>query len=837
MPTSPPHHDRSGRGAGLVVDHVTKAFGPTVALRDVSINLSRGAVHGLVGENGSGKSTLVKIIAGIARADIGEATFGGAELGRVHVGCVYQDGSVIDDLTVHENLDLMIDPDRRSALESVGTSGSDPDSPGNWVQEVLRRHGLDPALAAATMGSIPNNTKRLIEIVGVIAQSPDIILFDESTSTLDQNGVATVLDLMRLAAERGACVVIVTHRLREVLAVADDITVLRDGEIIGSVPAAGASEQQLVNLMAGRAVESFSQRIGRDRVQDEPALTAEGLVVGDAPPVDLVVRRGEILGIGGAAGNGQAELIRALCGDGVTDGTVRTARHQITRADGSNAAGVVFVSSDRRHESVFADLSIRENYALSLLRTLARRSVIARAIEVRRAQQLADEHGVVTRSIEQPISSLSGGNQQKVAIGRAVAGHPDVLLVEEPTEGVDVRSRFEIYERLDAVAQQGMAVVVTSSDASELVLIADRVLVLARRRIVADLTGDAITESAIVHSFATADGARSTEDETGRSRSERARRRPSWLTAGSPASSLGLLAVFLVVLGAYGTSRDGAFASSRNIGGICLLALPLLLAALAELPVLLTGQIDASLGSMIGLTVAVLSFFPGLPWPVLVLLAVVMGVVLGAVNGGLVVGLGVNPVIATIATLGVFEGIGLMLRSSPAGTISTGLTTVVTGTVDRIPIAFLLIAVICIGLDVYLLRTRRGLQLRAVGFSFPHSIQLGVPSRRVRFVTYTFAGGIAGLAGVAVATQTGVGDPTVGSGYTLLAIAIPVIGGAALSGGRGLAIGCVLGALFIAEVETLIPFINLASGYYLVAIGVLTLFALVVSLRRRAATI
>jgi ribose transport system ATP-binding protein len=829
-PAAPP--GPAGAGDGLVAEGLTKTFGPTTALRQVSATFQRGRVHGLIGENGSGKSTFVKIVAGIHRADLGQVTLdgvtiaasdgaapGAARVGPARVGAVYQDGSLIEELTVGQNLDLIVEPALRP--RDAGDAG--------WRRKLLDRFGLAEIDLPSRVADLPASEQRLVEIAAALARRPDVLLFDESTSVLDERGVARVLASMREAASQGSCVIFVTHRLHEVLAVASDITVLRDGEVVAELPTAGASTDELVRHMAGREVAAFTRRVvshdGADTV-----IRATGLRAARCGPVDLAMRRGEIVGIAGAAGNGQAELIRALAGEGRRSGQVQVAGQTLNRPEHATRLGAVFVSADRRSESLSSLLSVRENYTIALRGTAGHWwSWLRRGPEVAAASTLADRYDLARTSIEQPVSSLSGGNQQKVAIGRAVARRPAVLLVEEPTAGVDVRSRFSIYRSLVEVAEQGTAVVFTSTDASELRLLADRVVVLARGRRVAELHGDDVTEEAIVHAFSTATEHESADVAAAHRAGGRARRLLNQVT-WTPATFV-LLTVLLIALAGYASARDASFASMGNVGAILQLCLPLALVAMAEMPVLLTGEIDASLGSLMGLIVVLLSFQPGLPVPVAFLLAIAAGGVCGLLNALLVVGLRINSVIATIATLGIFLGLGEILRPTPGGQISLHLSSAVQSAVGQIPVLFIVAVILAVAIDLGVNLTRTGLKARAAGYSAPRADQLGVRSRRFRAGMYVLAGLIAGLAGTVLAAQTGTGDPSVGSGYTLLSLAVPVIGGALLSGGRASALGCVLGALFVAEVEDFIPFINLPTGGYLITVGALTVVALIIGTR------
>ena len=448
---------------------------------------------------------------------------------------------------------------------------------------------------------------------------------------------------------------------------------------------------------------------------------------------------------------------------------------------------------------------------------------------------MARRFGVVAQSMEQPVSSLSGGNQQKVAVGRAIERNPAVLLIEEPTEGVDVRARYEIYRALEQAAERGSAIVFTSSDASELRVLADRVVVMARGREVARLHGDEVTEEAIVHAFSTAtsadEGSEAAERATARGVAGmwRAARNHSW---AANLANLAILLTIIVALAVFASASYAGFSSASNISSILTLCVPLALVAVAQMSVLLVGELDASLGAVMGLVVVILSFFPDVSLPVMTLIALGCGALLGALNGLLVVGAKISAVIATIATLAIYGGIALLLRPTPGGLINFDLPTAIRASVGWLPWFFVGVALICIAVDLWITFTRRGLSARATGYAAERSRRLGVPADRYRALAYVVAGAIAGLGGFCLAGLTGVGDASVGSGYTLLAFAVPVIGGTLLTGGRASAVGCLAGAVFIAEVQNFVPFVSLPSGAYPVAIGVLTLLALVLTAKR-----
>lgn len=823
----------------LEIKGVTKAFGSTVALSNVTLTFNTGTVHGLVGENGSGKSTLVKLIAGLDTPDVGTISSPILEASvsrkRLKVGSVFQDGTLIDELTVEENVRL---------IASRAGGGAEQVQ---RIFEEINALGIVPA-SRGPVADLSNSVRRMIEIVAVVALDTDVVLFDEATSVLDEHQVELFNEIVREVARRGTSVVIVSHRLREVLVTCESIAVLRDGVLVWQGASDQVDEPKLVDAMAGREVAAFVKEVDRGASKSgNDVLLAHGVSLGTST-FDVVLYPGEIMGIGGPAGHGQSELLRLLGGERHhnTSGTLSIAGQIVNNVTDANSAGAVFVSSDRQKESLFQGLSIRENYGLSFASGVMRKWWIARGIEEARARAYAREHGLVYRSIEQPAVSLSGGNQQKLAIGRALVRNPAVLLVEAPTEGVDVRSRIEIYRRLQEAAQNGIGIIFTSTDASELASLADKVLVVADRCVVAELSGDGLSETNIVSAFAIAmeDGVDrasglprigSLGRATFESMLDRIREviQASRRAQRSESATVAFLVMFLILIWVVGSLQHSTFLSSHNFDGVSLVAVPIIFGAFAEFMVIMVGEIDISIAGMMGLVLVGLSFFPTQSWPILLVLALAMGIAMGTLNGIIVIGSGANAVIITIAMLSVYEGVGLYLRPSPAGNIASGVVSISDATIGNIVIWAIVAVGIAMVADLMIRRSRWGLKLRAIGFDRDRAMRLGVPGSRVRLGAFALSGVFAGLAGFLLAGQTGTGDATVGSSYLLIAIAVPVIGGASLLGGRGTMVGCVVAGVILASIESLVSFANLPSGYYEVAVGLLTLVALGISLARR----
>jgi ribose transport system ATP-binding protein len=485
----------------LSLRDVSKAFGAVQALRDVSFDCRAGEVHALVGENGSGKSTLLGIASGFLAPDSGEVEIGGrrrrrgspAEARRFGLGIAYQTYSHVDDLSVAENLSLAVPRNvqpHHARMEE-------------WAAARLDEFKLDLPVDTA-VGALSLAERQLLEVVKALLARPKVLLLDEPTTALGPQEVDWLHELVLERSRSGVGIVYVSHRLPEVLGIADRITVLRDGVSQGTFAAASMSEESLVALMIGRPLQvAFPDRDGAGR-PDEVLLAVSGLRGERFGPIDLQVQKGEILGIAGAEGNGQVQFLRALAGVERPTGTASCNGHELdTRSPvAALREGVVLLSGDRTRESLFPVLSVRANTTIQVLRKLGRWGFLGRGRERRRIDELVRRLRIRMASIEQPVQSLSGGNQQKVSLTRPfLRGDVKVILAEEPTQGVDVGARFDIYEALRAKATEGVAIIVKSSDPLELAGLCDRVVVMSRGKIVDEISGDQLGERRIVEAI------------------------------------------------------------------------------------------------------------------------------------------------------------------------------------------------------------------------------------------------------------------------------------------------------------------------------------------------
>jgi ribose transport system ATP-binding protein len=494
----------------LSLHGVSKAFAAVQALRDVSFDCRSGEIHALVGENGSGKSTLLGIASGVLAPEDGEVEIGGrrrrrgspAEARRFGLGIAYQAYSHVLDLSVAENLSLAVPRSMQPHHARME----------EWAAARLEEFELDLPVGTP-VGTLSLAERQLLEVVKALLATPRVLLLDEPTTALGPEEVERLHKLVVERSRGGVGIVYVSHRLPEVLGIADRITVLRDGVSQGTFEAASMSEESLVSLMIGRPLRvAFPERDGAERPRDV-VLAVSGLRGERFGPIDLDVQKGEILGIAGAEGNGQVQFLRALAGVERPLGTASCNGHELDTKSPIAAlrAGVVLLSGDRTRESLFPVLSVRANTTIQVLRRLGRWGLLGRRRERRTIDGLVRRLRIRMASVEQPVQSLSGGNQQKVSLTRPfLRGDVKVILAEEPTQGVDVGARFDIYEALRAKATEGTAVIVKSSDPLELAGLCDRVVVMSRGKIVDEIGGDDLGERRIVEAIVGSRVARAT---------------------------------------------------------------------------------------------------------------------------------------------------------------------------------------------------------------------------------------------------------------------------------------------------------------------------------------
>ena len=693
-----------------------------------------------------------------------------------------------------------------------------------------------PVRATDRVEQLHPQQRFIVEIVRAFSQDPDVLVLDEPTEHLLKDEVDILFGHIRAHTARGKAVVYISHRIHEVKQITDRITVLRNGCTVGTFDAPEMSEEQIVSLIIGRDLDVYFPD-KRDRGIETPiVLGLDGFSARGLAPLSMNFRRGEIIGLAGIEGNGQRELIRALAGVDRSSGSVTIVGRTYSRYNNSVASRhhVVYIPGDRHNEGILAGLSVGENIAYRNLRKLSPGGFVRAGSEARLVKGVITEYNVKTPSVDTPIESLSGGNQQKVLIGSAFVGKPTLFLVDEPTQGVDIGARSEIYALMRLAADEGAVVIMLSSDAAELAGVADRVLVLSRGHVITEIDGDDVTERAITGAALTSDSERERAGVGDRHRIA------GWL-AGDQAP-VAVVSFLIIALTLIGFASNPLFVGYYNVNGMLALAATLGFVALGQLFVLLTGGIDISVGAVVGLVVNIASFYliDGATlsqqlggWALMFGAALLVGFI----NWVLIDYVKLSPLIATLVTYMGVQGVSFVLRPSPGGSISSSITDPVTFAIGPVPVSFFVLVIFGVVLGLALKRSRPGIIIRAVGSREEQARVNGLHPKRVRLLAYLGSSFFAALASILFMAQTATGDAAGGVSLTLLSITAAVVGGASVFGGRGSFSGALLGALLVQVISSLTVFLKVSSDWQYYLVGILTIgaVALYSMARRRAA--
>ena len=489
----------------LTMRGICKYFPGVKALENVDFSLRKGTIHALMGENGAGKSTLIKVLTGVYSMDRGEIRIDGVEDPIVirspqeaqsyGISTVYQEITLCPNLTVAENMFI-----GRSAKKRV-----------DWKQmeqrsgELLEQLGI-PARPKQQLGSCSLAVQQMVAIARAVDTDCKVLILDEPTSSLDDKEVEMLFGLMRQLRDQGVGIVFVTHFLEQVYAVSDQITVLRNGELVGEYEVKDLPQVKLVEKMIGKDLEDLSSiKKQNTAVEGECFYEAENLSSTVSRPFDFHISKGEVNGFTGLLGSGRSESVRAIFGaDPVTGGTVKVngKKKKIAKPLDAMKQGIGYLPEDRKRDGIIAELSVRENIILALQVMKGFFRPFSRA----QAEAFADEYiqalDIKTASSETPIKSLSGGNQQKVIVARWLLTHPQYLILDEPTRGIDVGTKTEIQKLVLKLAEEGMGITFISSEIEEMLRVCSRLIVMRDRNIVGELEGDELNQECVMRTIA-----------------------------------------------------------------------------------------------------------------------------------------------------------------------------------------------------------------------------------------------------------------------------------------------------------------------------------------------
>jgi ribose transport system ATP-binding protein len=505
----PSERTGAGQPSIIVAENVVKTFGETKALRSASFTAHAGEIHAIVGENGSGKSTLAKIMSGIVLADSGSVLMNGEIVHdpikalQTGVATVYQEVLIAEGASIMDNVFM--------GLEGPWRPRTSRKRRFHQTKELLERLTRQPVDPTALVDDLPLATRQWITIARALIRSPRVVIFDESTAALDLDSASRLLAEMQRLRSEGVCVVVVTHRIAELTTFADRATVLRDGRDVGVLAGDEITLERLLSLMSGVDPETedgaASQvAIGRRGAVDRstPVLAARQVVTSEgAAPSNLELFPGEIIGFAGLDGQGQSAFIQALTGARPIESGEIIARdsnesRSIRNLRDAAAAKVCYISGDRRMEGIFSNLSIFENFAMPLFTSFRRFGFVDRGALKKTYRHHAGRLNLRAASPDDLITSLSGGNQQKVIIGRVLAQRPRVVALNDPARGVDIRTKRELYGQLEQLALEGAGIIYLSTEIDELVGLCDRVAVFREGALFGWIAGEQITSDRVL---------------------------------------------------------------------------------------------------------------------------------------------------------------------------------------------------------------------------------------------------------------------------------------------------------------------------------------------------
>jgi ribose transport system ATP-binding protein len=852
------------------MEGVSKRYGGVCALEQAYLECVRGRIHAVLGENGAGKSTLIKVMAGAVQPDSGVMELEGraitfpnpaAAMGA-GIACIFQELSLIPDLTVADNIAITNPPTRLGLINRRYQR--------HLAEEALARAGATDIHPLSKVRDLPLSRRQMVEIAKALARNPKILILDEATSALTAADVERVFRMLKRLRSGGLAIVYISHRMHEIAEVADDCTVFRNGRFVATFAAGTKSDDAIVEMMIGREYKSVFPPKPPREPNGAPAFEVRNLSwSGHLKGINLAVRPGEVVGLGGLDGQGQRELLLALFGVliGVSC-TVEVGGKPVAlrspRSAKRREVGMALIPEDRKTEGLMLPMSVRDNLSFAAAERFSRFGLIdadAERVAIERVIRLL---GIRSDGIEGPVGALSGGNQQKVVIGKWLMTNPRIILLNDPTRGIDVGTKQELYEHLRRLADEGAAIVFYSTDYDELIGCCDRVLVLYDGAIVRTLEGDAITERELVASALNLAGAAKQKSstnpevhapveqlsdhrgETSPSRGDTRTSRGGPTVAGRPSKSKGkrdwgfflsehrgvlfAAALFLMMFALYISKHPAGFSATvantaANKGAL------LALVAMAQTLPVLTAGLDLSVGMVFVLSNCIAStVVTGSPletaFGALVVLAV--GLLCGAINGTVVVYGRLQPIIATLATGAIYYGCALWLRPVPGGTVNSAFADAMVGSLPGgIPTSLLLLSGVALLVWLPYQRSVVGRAAYAVGSSEPAAYMSGIPIARAKFLAYLLAGFLASLAGLLLTciTYSGEANAILGGGYTLNSIAAVVIGGTSLFGGSGGAIGSILGAFVLRTIGDLLLVFDLDPLWQPLFLGVVLLVA------------
>lgn len=802
----------------VIGEKLTKSYGPTIAVNSVSFAIRRGTITALLGGNGAGKSTLTRLLSGGAHPDSGNLAFDSHPISFAEysvrkakdlgIRVVHQELSVCTNLNAAENLFL--------ELSELFPGGPWRRQAGELVERTLET--IFPAnriRASSDVGSLSLAQQQMVEIARAAADPKlKLLILDEPTSSLDATRAHQLLEYLRHRAEEGLSLVFIGHKLGEILDLAEDFLVMRDGRLVWGGSRAETDHEKLVTLLSAKtpggekaeavAAVAPQARARPSSVSGEAALVEVPASCREKPDLGAVkLFRGDIIGLAGLEGSGQEGLLL-----GIYAASIRPGARIIRRAQ------VAYVAGDRQKEGVFPLWTTMQNMTIARQTRRGGLQPVSARAEKQWAEPWRDRFSFTAAAMERPILQLSGGNQQKALMSRALIDQADIVLLNDPTRGVDIGVKREFYQVLRDVAGSGKLVVWYSSEDSEF-MECSRVLVLRRGKIATEISGQEATRENLISAFF---GSPESRGEAGKPQHgvRAVQALPGWLVP---------FAALVIVLIAIGLFNPRAL-SPFGLGLLLSTAVPLVLVSLGQMFVVARSEIDLGIGAFAGL-VNVVSATLLVDTPPLGVAGLAAGLAAYAVLGWVIYERKIPAIVATLGSAFVWTGAGYVLQPAPGGSSPAWLTAIFNLPIPVVPppIWILLLAALA---AVLVTRSRLGIVQRGFGNNEMAMRQLGWPAVRSHVVTYLLSAVFGMAAGLCLTGVNTASDINAASSYTLLSVAAVVMGGCDLVGGRIEPVGVVFAAVTLSLLGTLLGFMRLSSddiaavqGFILIGIVVL----------------
>lgn len=837
----------------LELKHISKSFPGVKALDDVTLCVRPGTVHSLMGENGAGKSTLMKCLFGIYSFDEGEIILDGknikfsspSEALQNHVSMVHQELNQVLNQTVMENMWLGRFPmkhglvDDQKMYEDTKAIFDDLD-----IQ-------VNPKVK---IGTLKVSQKQMIEIAKAVSYNSKVIVMDEPTSSLTEKEVEHLFKIIEKLKKKNTSIIYISHKMEEILRISDDVTVMRDGRWIDTKPASELTIDKIIKMMVGREL--------KDRYPEKKAKIGDVLMevkdLGTLNPgfegVNFQLHKGEILGIAGLVGSKRTEILETLFGirmKGKGQILVKGKEVQNRSPKEAMANGFAMLTEERRSDGIFGGLSVGFNMTISNLPKYQKTGLLNGEKMKADITKMINAMKVKTPSMKSKIANLSGGNQQKVILGRWLLTDPDILLLDEPTRGIDVGAKFEIYQLINQLAEQGKGIIVVSSEMPELFGISDRILVMSNGH------QSAIFDSKEVGQVDIMQAAAGLSELSIQIQEGILVKNSKNISIKELIAEKAIYLVFIILLVAI-VVVEPRFLSFNNFKNIFAQSSTKIIIALAAGMVLVVQGVDLSTGRMIGLAAVIFAslvqnpdyayrMYPNLkelPLIVPLLLVLAICLVLGGISGVLVAVFKVPPFIATLGMQLILYGASSIYfdrppyGAQPIGGIDSKVTQIAIGSIGigdfQIPYLIIIAAAVCVVMWIVWNKTKFGKYMFAVGGNPEAAKVSGVNVIKTQIMVYAIAGMMYAFAAALEVGRIGSASNTTGNGYEMDAVAACVIGGVSLSGGVGSVGGIVIGVLMFTVINYGLAFIGVNMYWQYIVKGLIILLAVIIDMRKYA---